>query len=63
MRFDNLHFGEGEIFYHKNNTTSIVAGIRYNINYLTALKLEYQHQHGEHDGDIDRLTMQLAIGF
>lgn len=63
LRFDNLHFGQGEIFYNKNNTTSIVAGIRYNINYLTALKLEYQHQHGEKEGDTDRLTMQLAIGF
>ena len=63
LRFDNLHFGQGEIFYNKNNTTSIVAGIRYNINYLTALKMEYQHQHGEKEGDTDRLTMQLAIGF
>jgi hypothetical protein len=63
FRLDNLHFGQGEIFYDKNNTTSIVAGIRYNFNYLTALKLEYQHQHGEKEGDTDRLTMQLAIGF
>lgn len=63
FRVDNLHFGQGEIFYDKNNTTSIVAGVRYNINYLTALKLEYQHQHGEKEGNTDKVTMQLAIGF
>jgi hypothetical protein len=63
LRLDNLHFGKDEIFYNKNNTTSIVGGIRYNINYLTALKLEYQHQHGQNEGDTNRITMQFAIGF
>ena len=63
FRLDNLHFGKGEIFYDKNNTTSIVAGIRYNLNYVTAVKLEFQHQHGEKEGDTNKLTMQLAIGF
>ncbi len=63
VRLDNLSFQEGEIFYHNNNTTSIVGGIRYNINYLTAVKMEYQHQHAAKDGDSNRFTMQLAIGF
>jgi hypothetical protein len=63
MRLDNLAFQEGEIFYHNNNTTSIVGGIRYNINYVTAVKLEYQHQHAAKDGDSNRFTMQVAIGF
>jgi len=63
IRFDQLHFQEGEIFFHKDNTTSIVGGIRYNINYLTVVKLEYQHQHSEYTGDINKLTAQLAIGF
>jgi hypothetical protein len=63
LRFDRLDFQEGEIFYHKNNTTSIVGGIRYNINYLTAVKLEYQHQRSDQEGNVNRLTAQLAIGF
>jgi hypothetical protein len=63
LRFDQLHFQEGEILHHIHNTTSIVVGMRYNLNYLTAIKLEYQHQQAIHDGIINRLTAQLAIGF
>ena len=63
VRLDNLAFQEGEIFYANNNTTSIVGGIRYNINFVTAVKMEYQHQHAAKDGDSNRFTMQLAIGF
>jgi len=63
VRLDQLHFQEGEILYHKNNTNSFVGGIRYNINYLTAVKVEYQYQHSEHEGNINKFTAQLAIGF
>jgi len=63
IRIDQLHYQEGEIYYHKNNTTSFVGGIRYNINYLIALKLEYQHQRFEEGEDMNRLTAQLAVGF
>ena len=63
IRLDQLHFQEGEIYYHKNNTTAFVGGIRYNINYLIALKLEYQHQRFEEGQDMNRLTAQLAVGF
>ena len=63
IRLDQLHFQEGEIFYHRSNTTSFVGGIRYNINYLTALKVEYQHQRSALEGKADKFTAQLAIGF
>jgi hypothetical protein len=63
VRLDWLDFEEGEIFYNKNNTNSFVGGIRYNINYLIALKFEYQHQHAELQGDMDKFTVQLAVGF
>ena len=63
VRLDNLNYQEGEIYYNKDNTTSFVAGIRYNINYLTVVKLEYQHQHSAVQGNIDKLTAQFAIGF
>lgn len=63
LRLDNLHFQQGEIFFDNNNTTAIIGGIRYNINYVTALKMEYQHQHSTMDGDSNKFTMQLAIGF
>jgi hypothetical protein len=63
VRLDNLNFQEGEIYFTKDNTASVVAGIRYNINYLTVVKLEYQHQHSSLQGNIDKVTAQFAIGF
>ena len=63
IRLDNLHYENGEIYYNKNNTTSLVAGVRYQINYLAVIKFEYQHQHGEIEGSTDKLTAQVAIGF
>jgi hypothetical protein len=63
VRLDNINYQEGEIYYHKDNTTALVAGIRYQINYLAVIKLEYQHQHLQKEGNIDKLTMQFAIGF
>ena len=63
VRFDDLHYQEGEIYYNKNNTTSIVAGIRYEINYLAVVKLEYQYQHSELLDNTNTLTAQFAIGF
>ncbi len=63
VRFDRLEYQEGEIYYHKNNTTSIVGGIRYNINYLIVLKGEYEHKESDNLDDIDKFTIQLAVGF
>ncbi|MGC4035507.1 MAG: hypothetical protein QM764_06060 [Chitinophagaceae bacterium] len=63
VRLDNLNYQQGEIYYHKDNTTSIIGGLRYSINYLAVVKLEYQHQHTEMEGNIDRVTAQFAIGF
>ena len=63
VRFDYLHYGNGEIFFLKNNATSVTAGIRYAINYLAVVKLEYQQQHRTITGDINKLSAQVAIGF
>ena len=63
VRLDQIHFQKGEIFYHSDNTNSIVGGIRYNINYLTAVKIEYQHQNLAKGVNANKLTAQLAIGF
>ncbi|HMU46547.1 MAG TPA: hypothetical protein PKC72_09275 [Chitinophagaceae bacterium] len=63
FRLDRLHFQEGEIFFDKDNKTSVVIGFRYNINYLTAVKLEYQYLHSENNGNTNSVTAQVAIGF
>ena len=63
IRVDNLHYQEGEIYFTKDNTTAFVAGMRYQINYLAVVKLEYQHTKKEIEGIDDKLTLQIAIGF
>ena len=63
IRLDNIQYDNGEIYYHKNNTTSLVAGIRYQLNYLAVIKLEYQYQHAEVEGNTNKVTAQFAIGF
>lgn len=63
LRFDNIHYQSGELFYNKNNTTSLVAGLRYEINYLAVVKLEYQYQHSELLHNTNKVTAQFAIGF
>lgn len=64
VRFDLLNFDNKELYYVKNNTTSFVVGMRYEVNYLTVVKLEYQHD--ETDLTLttrNMITAQIAIGF
>ncbi len=63
LRFDDLHYQVGEIYYDKNNTRSFVAGLRYEINYLAVVKLEYQYQHSQFLSSQNKVTAQFAIGF
>jgi len=63
IRFDNIQYQNGEIFYNKNNITSLVGGLRYEINYLAVVKLEYQYQHSELLNNTNKVTAQFAIGF
>jgi len=63
IRIDDLQYENGEIYFDKNNTTSVVAGMRYQINYLAVVKLEYQYQHAETTGNTNKITAQFAIGF
>lgn len=62
-RFDYLHYGSREIFFERNNATSIIAGLRYVINYLAVVKLEYQYQDRSFTGTNNRVAAQVAIGF
>jgi hypothetical protein len=60
---DNLDYKAGELYYVKNNTTGILTGIRYEINALAVVKLEYQHLRSELSGKTDNLMIQVAVGF
>jgi hypothetical protein len=63
IRLDRLHYQNGELLFHKNNTTAFLMGIRYQISYLAVLKLEYQFYRSEMDGDQNRIVAQFAVGF
>ncbi len=63
IRFDNIHYQPGEIYFQKDNVTSLVVGMRYEINYLAVVKLEYQYKHSEITNNTNKVIAQFAIGF
>lgn len=63
LRYDNIHYQPGEIYYAKDNTNSLVVGLRYEINYLAVVKLEYQYQKSDLTNNTNKVTAQFAIGF
>ena len=63
FRLDQLQYQDGEIYFTKDNTTSILGGIRFQINFLAAIKIEFQHTNSEIHGRSDSFTAQFAIGF
>lgn len=63
VRFDYLHYGKDEVFFDRNNTTAFVGGLRYIINYLAVVKLEYEHDNSQMNGNSNKMTAQIAIGF
>lgn len=63
VRFDYLDFDKNEIYFDASNTVSFLGGIRFEINYLTVVKLEFQHTDYQRIKDINTVTAQFAIGF
>lgn len=63
FRIDYLKYQNDEIYFNKNDTFSYLVGLRYEINYLIVVKIEYQHIDTETSGLSDLLNTQIAIGF
>lgn len=63
FRWDRVHYQQGELFFMKNNAWAFLVGLRFQINFLAVIKLEYQHQHMETTGTGNKVTAQVAIGF
>jgi opacity protein-like surface antigen len=63
IRYDYLHYDQNEIYYAKNNSSSILVGLRYEISYLIVVKMEYQYLDSENTGISKILSTQIAIGF
>lgn len=62
-KVERINYQRGEMYYMKDNVTSFIAGIRYEISYLAVIKLEYEYDKKEIEGQINRVTAQFAIGF
>lgn len=63
VRLDNITYNSGEVYYSNNNMATAIAGVRYEINYLAVVKLEFKHTYSETGGKSDRVSAQFAIGF
>jgi hypothetical protein len=63
IRIDYLDYQQEEIYFDNDDTFSFLAGMRYEINYLIVVKMEYQHIEKENAGNRDLLNTQIAIGF
>ena len=63
MRYDNIFYQNSEMFYKKNNVEMVVIGLRYEYNYLTVIKLEYQYDEKESSGFSNSINLQVAVGF
>ncbi len=63
LRYDNIQYQNGELFFTKNNIQSFVVGFRYEINYLAVIKIEYQQIKNEFGPSVNKINAQFAIGF
>jgi len=63
FRVDFLNYQNGDPYLGNNDTTALLAGLRYELNYLMVLKLEYQYEDRDITGIENRIMAQFAIGF
>ena len=63
LRFDYLDFDNEAPYMGNDNTKSVLAGIRYEVNYLMVVKMEFQHEDHDVLGSVNKITAQVAIGF
>lgn len=63
IRLDYLDYKNSDPYLDNSDTVSVVTGLRYEVNYLIVVKLEYQHEDQKVVGSLNKLTAQLAIGF
>ncbi len=63
IRIDDILYNNREVYFMDNNTRSYVGGVRYEINYLAVVKLEYQHTKSHMHSDSDNIIFQIAVGF
>lgn len=63
VRLDDIRYKNQEVYFINNNTQSFTGGLRYELNYLAVIKLEYQRIHDHSPNASDRIIFQVAVGF
>ncbi len=65
VRYDNVDYEKGEMYFTNSNTEAFCGGIRYEVNYLTSVKLEYQYKKTGTTSPVftNNIFLQLAVGF
>lgn len=62
-RFDQILFDEKEMYYSGNDLVTVLGGLRFHVDPLAVIKVEYQHNEFEFGEPLDQITAQFAIGF
>lgn len=65
VRYDNVDYEKGEMYFTNVNTEMFTVGLRYEVNYLTSIKLEYQYKKSGTTNPVftNNMFLQFAIGF
>lgn len=63
VRIDDIRYKNNEVYFMNNDIQSYVGGIRYELNYLAVIKLEYQHSKAHMSTVPDKVIFQIAVGF
>jgi hypothetical protein len=67
VRVDVLEFDHDEMLFSNNTQRGAILGLRYEINYLAVVKMEYAYMETSHQGEqlshTNTLNFQFAVGF
>ncbi|MBC6608818.1 hypothetical protein H8B13_18480 [Hymenobacter sp. BT188] len=63
IRVDDIHYRQAEVYFTDRNVRSFVGGVRYELNYLAVVKVEYQRTKSYRAAAVDKVSVQLAVGF
>lgn len=65
VRYDNVDYEKGEMYFTSANTEMFTGGLRYEMNYLTSIKLEYQYKKSGTTNPLftNNIFLQIAVGF
>lgn len=63
VRYDYVYYTKGELLFTPVNTEAFAGGVRWEANYLTSVKLEYQYKKSGTATFTNNIFLQIAIGF